>query len=65
MNRERFALGFAAVLTVLYAGAMVASLTGRAQDWSNRLNPAALHLIGAIAVVAIVVNLSRRETPKP
>ncbi len=65
MNRERLALALAFVLTTLYAGAMAAALTGRATEWSDALNSAALHVLGGLVVVVIVVNRARRETPKP
>lgn len=67
MKRDRLALALAFVLTALYAGAMFASLKDpTAQtDWSDRLNPAALHVLGGLVVVGIVLNLARKETPKP
>lgn len=65
MNRDRLALAFAFVLTALYAAAMLAALNGRADAWSQRINPAALHVIGGLVVLAIVANLARKETPKP
>lgn len=65
MNRDRLALALAFVLTLLYAGAMAAALTGRAAEWSERINPAALHVLGGVVVVAIVLNLARGERVKP
>ena len=65
MLRERLALLVALVLTVLYAGAMAAALTGRAEAWSLALNRTGLHVVGGLIVAAIAVNLARRETPKP
>ena len=65
MMRERLALGFGFVLTALYAGAMFASLNGRAEAWSQQLNHYAVHVLGGLVVLVIVVNLARRESPKP
>lgn len=71
MNRDRLALGLALILTVLYAGAMAAALLTKpsgesyAKDWSARINPAALHILGGVVVVAIVLNLARGQRVKP
>lgn len=65
MTRDRLAIAFAFVLTALYGGAMAASLSDRATVWNEQLNPAALHVLGGVVVVAILLNLARKETPKP
>ena len=67
MNRDRLGIVFGVVLTILYAGAMAASLGGAESQlrWAERINPDALHVLGGGFVLAVILNLVRGENAKP